>query len=638
VALQLSNQVMAQAFPDTTKNAPYFDPEKGYQMRKIFNLDFFRGQAPPALVPMGSPDVYLGGNYRFIGFGGRITQGYPGQEDNARRLLLRDPFNEPLLDLFMRIGSEKVKFGTQLRFFTDYNGPSQEGGVQRTNVNFGITLTGEIPTSFGTFNLAAGGIQWAALSNLTLSGNRSGNNRTTLFDRLNGENAGDVKERYDNYYRVSAIQNLRPGSRPFQGINLSGRNMPWGTSFNFLFGKTDQNGGFNSFQRPNLPNQFWGGQFRKTTNKGYLAINHFDNTAARSLEGNENANYELTTLETDLNFEGFNFNAETGLGSFSSPTYEKRFSEGLILNLRTPSKVTGIPFSFQAYRLGVNFVNLNGNFNNISIPEANQQVITFLAAQPFNLVFAPTLRVGAFSNNRQAISANTEVALGNFRLNAGWSMATDLEKRNTKIVNAHNLNGFAYSRFNPGNRGPYNRILSFFAAFLDEVNLKDVDGNGNPLYLLKYNALEGQLKYKGTVGTKNFYLFLTGMFNSVQNREFVLPMMNSKAYLHNATYMYEAYFQVKKWLMLGVSGGHEISKGNERTDLNTLNIDNIKNPPTLKPRDQLGRSLGLSADFSLASNMGLFIRHRWFDYRDRNFADEKFIGHETMVELKVLFW
>jgi hypothetical protein len=64
----------------------------------------------------------------------------------------------------------------------------------------------------------------------------------------------------------------------------------------------------------------------------------------------------------------------------------------------------------------------------------------------------------------------------------------------------------------------------------------------------------------------------------------------------------------------------------------------VVNRPTNKPRDQEGQNIGFSADMSLGNSMGLFLRHRWFDYRDKNFADEKFIGYETVVELKVIFW
>jgi len=39
----------------------------------------------------------------------------------------------------------------------------------------------------------------------------------------------------------------------------------------------------------------------------------------------------------------------------------------------------------------------------------------------------------------------------------------------------------------------------------------------------------------------------------------------------------------------------------------------------------------------LAKNTGLYIRHRWMNYEDRNFSLDKYKGTETTVELKIFF-
>ena len=68
--------------------------------------------------------------------------------------------------------------------------------------------------------------------------------------------------------------------------------------------------------------------------------------------------------------------------------------------------------------------------------------------------------------------------------------------------------------------------------------------------------------------------------------------------------------------------------GNNATD---IDVD------TYRPRDQEGWGLGIGFDQSLGRNAGLFVRHRWFAFEDRNFNLDQFAGQETVVELKVFF-
>ena len=54
-------------------------------------------------------------------------------------------------------------------------------------------------------------------------------------------------------------------------------------------------------------------------------------------------------------------------------------------------------------------------------------------------------------------------------------------------------------------------------------------------------------------------------------------------------------------------------------------------------KDQEGKSFALGLDIQLERNTGLYLRHRWMDYIDHNFALDRYKGTESTVELKIFF-
>ena len=56
-----------------------------------------------------------------------------------------------------------------------------------------------------------------------------------------------------------------------------------------------------------------------------------------------------------------------------------------------------------------------------------------------------------------------------------------------------------------------------------------------------------------------------------------------------------------------------------------------------RPRNQEGFAFGLGIDYLLAKNTAIYLRHRYFTFKDRNFALDQFAGHETTLELKIIF-
>ena len=56
-----------------------------------------------------------------------------------------------------------------------------------------------------------------------------------------------------------------------------------------------------------------------------------------------------------------------------------------------------------------------------------------------------------------------------------------------------------------------------------------------------------------------------------------------------------------------------------------------------RPRNQEGIAFGLGLDYMMSKNTALYLRHRYFKFEDRNFALDKFAGHETTLEIKIIF-
>ncbi|HKL03214.1 MAG TPA: hypothetical protein VJ911_06040, partial [Cryomorphaceae bacterium] len=61
------------------------------------------------------------------------------------------------------------------------------------------------------------------------------------------------------------------------------------------------------------------------------------------------------------------------------------------------------------------------------------------------------------------------------------------------------------------------------------------------------------------------------------------------------------------------------------------------NEETQAPLDQLGTAVGVGFDWMIAENSGLYFRHRWMEFEDRNFSLDRYRGREVTIELKTFF-
>jgi hypothetical protein len=74
--------------------------------------------------------------------------------------------------------------------------------------------------------------------------------------------------------------------------------------------------------------------------------------------------------------------------------------------------------------------------------------------------------------------------------------------------------------------------------------------------------------------------------------------------------------------------GYERTLGNYLTD-----IDEVSR----RPRNQYGEGVGTGFDIDLGKNARLYVRHRWYYFRDESFSLDRFRGRELTVELKAFF-
>ena len=140
--------------------------------------------------------------------------------------------------------------------------------------------------------------------------------------------------------------------------------------------------------------------------------------------------------------------------------------------------------------------------------------------------------------------------------------------------------------------------------------------------------METQLKYKFTFLNRPGYIFYLGSYNSVQDQLAGFTVLNESALLRVYNHQLENYYQLFKNLMITQYVGVERIIGNYDTQLNI---------ETGRPINQEGIGIGVGFDFILAKNTGLYFRHRYFKFEDTSFPLDKFSGHESTLELKVVF-
>ena len=591
----------------------------------------------------------FGGYYRFLGFVRKQTEVFPNNSGKTTAILSGDNFREPMLLLKLKgLTKDKISFGADFMLNSPYKGP--ENLNSQLTLELGLNLRTSFKTSFGTFNLSSGGVNWYRQSRLTVWGNRSFNRESIYHRRPQTRMTNTPQVRYENYYNDGLIdEGIRYGNRAFQGIFINGQNLPKGFSFKGVIGKTP----FNRSIIDSLSNNYTG-CFRvnkKFKNNFNFSYNFLNSTNEIDTINNKYRGYSINTLDFSKKWNLFSVNFEVGLGNYYSPENNFNNGEALILNIISSKKVK-YPIDIQVYRISSEFVNLTGNFLNTSVLEifpntgSNNRATTI--RPQFN---SPMVGLGIHTNNRQGISLNVEHSFGKLKINAGVGISSEIDTSISSTSYRYNVNAQTLSRLYLFARdwGPYNVLNSTYRNIFENVTISDTNVNGLANFKKHFANFEFQAKYSGNLSSKKFYIFFLSRFNSCSRSLHYFPKYNLDVLISQISNQIDFNLELSDKASLILNFGIERIIGNHLTDIgdNTdpsgstvnmiLNSINSGNSIVNFSRNQRNRLIGMGLDYKIGKDAMIFLRHNLYNYYDPNFVLNNLKGSETMLELKILF-
>ena len=601
------------------------------------------------------------GYYRLFLYGRNMTDAYPNLDPYARAYGVGDGYREPMMSVTV-LGrpSSKATFGTELFLFSPYAGKLKGDNV--VTMNLGINFYGNFRTDHGNFGVRAGGIHWYNLSPFTM-GVYQVLDKFSIFDRTPWEGVTNTIK-YDSYYATGATSpgDLRWNNRPFQGIILNGSKLPGDFKFDLFWGKMQANAGllggitdpaqsipstidagikptylgFNGQSRV-FPNYTYGGKLERSFGKkGHtFSYNNLSSVTALDSLDKDYRKYAIHSLALDLNVGKMKVTGELAMGNYESPTYDKKWGEALMLKFSFPKEYTFLPLDFQIYQISKDFYNQNGEISTNSNPDIIRDYGIEAGA---NSVGGSLTQVNQLAHNRRGINLNTGIELGDFKFNVGWGLAQELESTSNLISYVHRINGLALSRvYNPfpANAtsptvfGPYGNQISFFRGVSEVVQTTDLDPASAAAINKKYfNAVDLQAKLKAEVLGKKAYLFYLGTFLSASDQTEIIPTYNDNSYLFVQYHEFDLYYEILPKFIITGYVGLENTRGGRYTQWDT---------ETNLPRDQFAQGYGLGFDWMVAKTSGIYFRHRWMEFEDKNFGLNHYKGQETTIELKTFF-
>tara|TARA_B100001758_G_scaffold72086_1_gene60759 strand:- start:1775 stop:3661 length:1887 start_codon:yes stop_codon:yes gene_type:complete len=590
-----------------------------------------------------SSSIDFSGYYRFLGFVRNQQETFPNNSGKTLVISSGDAYREPMF-LFKLNGKtrDNISFGADLMFNSLYKGPSAEL-TQPLKLNLGLNLTTSINTNYGIFNFKAGGVSWYKQSRLTVWGNRSFN-RISIFERRPQTPLNKTPiNRYSRYYNSGLVdQGIRYGSRAFQGIFLKGSKLPLNFSIKGVIGKSN----FNRSILETSDNFTGSFQLKNTLSSNLkIAYNYLSSWADTDSLSDDRRNYFIHTFELDKKWNKIQVQMELGLGNYRDPITNMGYGEAILLNVKT-ARSTKIPLNFQIYRISPQFVNVTGNFLNTSVLEVfpNIEGVGTTIRTPYQ---SPMVGLGFPVNNRQGISINADVALGQLKLNGGIGVFSEIDTSYAALSYMHNVNSQTLSRIYlfAQNWGPYNALNSTYRGVFENVNIIDTTLANFKKF---FNTIEFQAKYNNKIFGKNYYIFSLTRLNTCQKDLKVLPQLGSQALIIQLSEEMDFSIELSEKAALVLSYGIEKILGNASTDmgdspeatatntfLERLGLENLYRYTNY--RNQKNTLLGFGLDYKIGHNAMLFYRYNQYRYFDPNFIDNHLKGWEMMLELKINF-
>ena len=593
-----------------------------------------------------SSSITFSGYYRFLGFVRNQQETFPNNSGKTVVISSGDAYREPMFLLKMNGKTrDNIAFGADLMLNSLYKGPSPDL-TQDLTLNLGLNLSTSIATNYGMFNFKAGGVSWYRQSRLTVWGNRSFN-RISIFERRPQTPLNKTPiNRYSKYYNSGLIdQGIRYGSRAFQGIFLQGSKLPFNFYVKGVIGKSN----FNRSVFETSDNFTASFQLKNTlSSNSKIAYNYLSSWANTDSLSDDRRNYFIHTFELDKKWNKIQVQMELGLGKYSDPISELGYGEAVLLNIKT-AKSTKIPLNLQLYRISPQFVNVTGNFLNTSVLEVfpNIEGVGTTVRTPYQ---SPMVGLGFPVNNRQGLSINADVNLGQLKLNGGIGVFTEIDTSYGALSYIHNVNSQTLSRINvfAQNWGPYNALNSTYRGVHENVNISDTTASGLANFKKFFNTIEFQAKYNNKIFGKNYYIFSLTRLNTCQKDLQLLPQVGSQTLISQLSEEIDFSIELNEKTALVLSYGIEKILGNSSTDIGdspeatatntlfeSLDLENFYR--YTNSRNQKNTLVGFGLDYKIGQNAMVFYRYNQYRYFDPNFIENHLKGWEMILELKINF-
>ncbi len=593
-----------------------------------------------------SSSITFSGYYRFLGFVRNQQETFPNNSGKTVIISSGDSYREPMFLLKMNGKTrDNIAFGADLMLNSLYKGPSLDL-TQDLTLNLGLNLSTSIATNYGVFNFKAGGVSWYRQSRLTVWGNRSFN-RISIFERRPQTPLNKTPiNRYSRYYNSGLIdQGIRYGSRAFQGIFLQASRLPFNFYVKGVIGKSN----FNRSIFETSDNFTGSFQLKKIISPNLkVAYNYLSSWAETDSLSDDRRNYFIHTLELNKKWNKIQVQIELGLGNYRDPIRQLGHGEAILLNIKT-AKSTKIPLNLQFYRISPQFVNVTGNFLNTSVLEVfpNVEGVGTTVRTPYQ---SPMVGLGFPVNNRQGLSINADVNLGQLKLNGGIGVFTEIDTSYAALSYIHNVNSQTLSRINvfAQNWGPYNALNSTYRGVYENVNISDTTASGFANFKKFFNTIEFQAKYNNKIFGKNYYIFSLTRFNTCQKDLQLLPQVGSQTLISQLSEEIDFSIELNEKTALVLSYGIEKILGNSSTDIGdspeatatntlfeSLGLENLYR--YTNSRNQKNTLIGFGLDYKIGQNAMVFYRYNQYRYFDPNFIENHLKGWEMILELKINF-
>ncbi len=598
---------------------------------------------PPGLAPLKKLNV--SGYYRFFAINRDLEQPFvviPGNAfASAPPFILgtgdvyRDP---PLMLLNLSVQpTSKTYIGMDYALYHNFSG---NPGNSPVNLNLGINLTGSIQTDVGKFTAHMGGINWTDMSGMLFS-SFVGYQRYSIYERYPWENNSVSFDRASNYFENGNIsRDMRFGMQAFKGMMIDGNELPHNFSFRFLYGVTPTQAVIGS----RIPAYTVGFRLRKQMKNQTISFNTMNYTSFLDSLATEEAGIQLQTISYDLTYKGFDLSAEFGRGQLYSKIQNDGWGEAVRVKIKTPAKITKIPFDIEGFYMSPQFVNYYGNFlssNTAFLSSASvSQTGSSTGGSGGISNFAGSITdVGQISNNRKGFSFNFWLDITkSTKINVGNMVSSEIKSMGRSLAFGHKINALPFSRFVPfvNNVGAYSNWTSYFRGFSQSMEITDTNSLGMPKTLTNFNMLQVQVKQKVNFPLLPFYLLYVGSFGSAQSDFSFIPEFSSKAYLRTTYHEFDAVFMLNKDISLITTFGKEYITGNSQLNKGD-NVDGKLGSAVNAAINQESNLFGLGLDLAVAKNTNLYIRRRWFSQEDKSFVKDNIKGTETTIELKLYF-